>query len=68
MIYTMATEVISSELSVQMVKLRQMLENSLDEGTGKVMANVKIRFSCYASSSGHLNSSVEKRGVLNAGR
>ena len=38
--FNMATEVISQELYVQVVKLRQMLDNSLDEGTGKVMAKV----------------------------
>jgi hypothetical protein len=38
--FTMATEVISSELYVQIFKLKQILENSFDEGTGKVMAKV----------------------------
>ena len=38
--FTMATEVVSSELYVQMVQLRQMRENSSDEGKG--MTNLKV--------------------------
>lgn len=45
------TEVISQELCVKMVNLKQMLENSLDEGTGKVMYMLKLLISLGSSPS-----------------